>query len=170
MKDDIRIEEILKGRGERAKIQNEMIQNNHSTLISFTLNTPGLEKNNNEIKKIFKTGIREINEGLKNNNIKIINERIDFDKISGPEAFFALDEDAEKVKELAVDIEDTFHGRLYDIDVLTKEKSPISRKDLGYKPRYCIICGEEAKICTRSEKHRKEEVINKFYSIYKKYF
>lgn len=161
-----KIEKIFTGREERAEVQNELIKKNQSTLISFTINVPGLEKNNEKVKKIFKKGIKEIKNALDINNILILEEKVNSGKISGPEAFFAVDKEANKIKKITVEIERTPIGRLYDIDVFSKEGISISRKNLGYKERTCIICGDNAKTCTRSQRHEQEEVLDKFYSIY----
>jgi holo-ACP synthase len=89
--------------------------------------------------------------------------------LSGPEGFISVDSKAEKIKKLAIEIEvKTAVGRLFDIDVFDSKGKKISRRDLNKPPRECIICGEDARLCVRSRKHKIEEVLDKFYSIFEK--
>jgi holo-ACP synthase len=159
--------QILKGREERANEQKKIISKTNSTLISFTVNTPGLEKNNDRIKNIFEKEIYEIKKSLKDKGLEIKYEKSNIGKVSGPEGFISVSEKAEVIKEMTVVIEENSPiGRLFDIDVLDLEGKPISRNTLNKEPRKCIVCGENAKHCSRSRKHPIEEVIDKFYKIY----
>ena len=66
---------------------------------------------------------------------------------------------AEEVKKITCSIEDGSRlGRLFDMDVMT-EKGSISRKDLGKPGRKCLICGEDAKLCARSQRHPMQELL-----------
>ena len=58
-------------------------------------------------------------------------------------------------------LEETKIGRLYDIDVLEKENTKISRKDLGFPERKCLLCNNPACQCGRSRKHSIEELRKK---------
>lgn len=49
------------------------------------------------------------------------------------------------------------YGRIADIDVIT-EDGPLSRADLGYAPRRCVICGGLSKECARERRHTYEEL------------
>ena len=62
-------------------------------------------------------------------------------------------------------LEETKIGRLYDIDVLEKENTKISRKDLGFPERKCLLCDNPACQCGRSRKHSIEELRKKIYGI-----
>lgn len=158
---------ILEGREERAKEQKKIISKTNATLISFTVNTPGLEKNNDRIKNIFEKEIYEIKKALEYKGLEIKQEKLNKGKVSGPEGFISVNEKAEVIKEMTVVIEETSPiGRLFDIDVLDLEGKAISRNTLDKEPRKCIVCGENAKHCSRSRKHSIEEVIDKFYKIY----
>lgn len=63
----------------------------------------------------------------------------------------------EAVKRLTVEIEEASPlGRLFDMDVLAVKDEAlvgISRKDIGYGRRTCLLCGGDAKVCARSQKH-----------------
>ncbi|MDO6355201.1 citrate lyase holo-[acyl-carrier protein] synthase [Caloramator sp. CAR-1] len=75
-----------------------------------------------------------------------------------------------EAKKKAVNIEE-FHqlGRLFDIDIYVNGQ-PISRMDLGFKRRKCIVCGDDAGICTRQKRHDLREVIEIIDKIIDDYF
>jgi holo-ACP synthase CitX len=61
--------------------------------------------------------------------------------------------DARRVKKAAMLVEEGSEaGRALDIDVITSQ-GQISRSDLGMAARKCVICGEDAKTCTRLRNH-----------------
>jgi holo-ACP synthase len=163
------ITHILDGREDRFKKQVEILKKFQNTLISFTVNTPGVEKNNEKIREIFIREEKVIEKILEENKISILYKNTDLYKSSGPEGFISVDSKAKKVKKLAIEIEEkTAIGRLFDIDVLDFKGEKISRRDLNKPSRKCIICGEDARLCVRSRKHKIEEVVDKFYSIFEK--
>jgi holo-ACP synthase CitX len=43
-------------------------------------------------------------------------------------------------------------GRAVDIDVISRDGA-VSRKDLGFPARTCLICGDDAKYCARERRH-----------------
>ena len=49
-------------------------------------------------------------------------------------------------------------GRLFDIDVLDGEGRPISRQSIGLKPRTCLLCGDDARICMRLGRHSYDDL------------
>jgi holo-ACP synthase CitX len=58
-----------------------------------------------------------------------------------------------RIKRAAVQIEEEFEwGRVFDIDVITKE-GQFSRSAADIPARRCFFCGEEAKICARTQAH-----------------
>lgn len=72
----------------------------------------------------------------------------------GPESYLAVAVDPVAMKRLAVDWE-TNHpwGELADLDVMDSGGNPVGRADLGLPPRVCLICGEEAALCTTERRH-----------------
>ena len=49
-------------------------------------------------------------------------------------------------------------GRLFDIDVLRPDACKVSREDLGFSPRTCLLCGQPAHVCSRSRSHSVAEL------------
>jgi len=56
-------------------------------------------------------------------------------------------------------------GRLFDIDVYRPGGKPISRTDLGFPPRRCLICEEDARICIINKSHSASEIMSKIHTI-----
>ncbi|KRQ86118.1 Apo-citrate lyase phosphoribosyl-dephospho-CoA transferase [Caloramator mitchellensis] len=82
------------------------------------------------------------------------------DGFDGKSVLMVLNLDKMKIKKMAVEIEETHSlGRIFDIDVYEGEKS-VSRKDLGFKERRCIVCGEDARVCARELRHTVDEVLS----------
>lgn len=87
------------------------------------------------------------------------------ENITGYEGYLVVKADGYQVKKLMIALEETKIGRLYDIDVLEKENTKISRKDLGFPERKCLLCDNPACQCGRSRKHSIEELRKKIYGI-----
>ena len=69
------------------------------------------------------------------------------ENITGYEGYLVVKADGCQVKKLMIALEETKIGRLYDIDVLEKENTKISRKDLGFPERKCLLCDNPACQC-----------------------
>ncbi len=79
---------------------------------------------------------------------------------SGYEAQIVVDEDARRLKKIALKIENThILGRFMDIDVIDSDKMQISRKDMGVSIRRCFLCENDAKLCARSARHSLDELL-----------
>ncbi|HBH12024.1 MAG: putative apo-citrate lyase phosphoribosyl-dephospho-CoA transferase [Clostridiales bacterium 38_11] len=157
---------LLDDKEERYKKQTEMIVLNKLPVISFTINKPGTEKNNEIIKNIFASGLKEIESVLSVNNIEIMDRYCSSDGLSGPIIILSINFNPNKIKEWMVDIENNHPiGRLLDIDVIDEQRGHISRINLGFEARKCLICNDYAKICSRSQRHDMGDVLKKFYNI-----
>ncbi len=79
----------------------------------------------------------------------------------GDHYIYVSETDAVHVKRTAVFLEEEHPlGPFVDIDVHTKEGA-LSRVDLGFPPRPCWLCGDEAKTCARAERHGREELLSR---------
>lgn len=161
--------EILKSREDRALMQQKIIDRYNHPIISFTLNIPGPRKDSLEYRKIHDVGMEVIFDKLKEAQYYIeYMDKIHID--TGPEGYFSLDIDPMELKRITVDIENNHQfGRLFDIDVFDSNHGQISRTELGFGTRKCLICEGEAKVCNRSEKHTLEELIDHINNIYNLY-
>ena len=169
--DEFNTDQILNDREERYEKQATMVNLHNLPIISFSINKPGIEKNNELIKKIFTSGLKEIESVLFDNSIEIMDRYCSIDGFSGPVIIMSIAYNPIKMKELMVTIENNHSlGRLLDIDVIDIQLNHISRSDLGFKSRKCLLCNDDAKICSRSQRHDMVEVLKKFYDIYFSYF
>ena len=61
-------------------------------------------------------------------------------------------------------------GRLFDIDVIQTDGMKISRTDLGFSTRKCLICNQEAFVCSRARTHSVKELLEQECQIMTNYF
>ncbi|WP_234117430.1 citrate lyase holo-[acyl-carrier protein] synthase [Clostridium hydrogenum] len=152
---------ILEGKEKRAQFQKKLITEYKSTLISFTLNIPGMDKLSENFKKVHKTGVEELERELLKKNIAVQFKKLDSSS-AGYEAFFCISENPVIIKKITTNIEErTKLGRLFDFDVFDKNYRLLSRTELGLPKRKCLLCDGVAAECSRSRKHPIEEVLNK---------
>lgn len=150
---------LLDSKEERARSQKELLGRYGGSLISFTLNIPGREKDNKTYRDIHKEGLRLIKEKLRSYNYKLIYQK-EKEKETGREAYLIVDIDPVSLKKLSIELEESSKlSRVFDIDVFDKEHNQVGRKDLGKSPRKCLICGKEARVCIRERSHSYQELI-----------
>lgn len=145
------LDKVLDNRELRVKKQWELIDKYSSPVLSLTINIPGAKKQSEDAKYIYEVALTQI----AYLNIKEL-EKILTCKVTGYEAIFCLDMDANDLKSLTCNIEETHPlGRFMDIDVIDTNKQILSRKI----PRKCYICEANAKECARSQKHSIDTLI-----------
>ena len=72
---------------------------------------------------------------------------------------FESEESAERVKRNTVSLEDKLPiGRFLDIDVSDSDGAK-SRQELGFPARPCLVCGNPAWECIKSERHSTDEIL-----------
>jgi holo-ACP synthase len=159
------LEEILEAREKRSKTQRELINIYRTTLISFTLNVPGAEKNNPIFTKINEMGIQLLEEEMRRQNIKLVHKIVQI-TADGDEAFLNINWDSLSVKKITAAIEENHKlGRLFDFDVFNTKGEQVSRRELDLPERKCLVCNDSAKVCGRSRKHSIEELLNKIHEL-----
>lgn len=153
---EITLEELLQSRDDRAAFQTILLNGYHTPLVSFTVNMPGKIKRDRRSRAVFDAGVHAIREALAG---QIVYYKL-LDKNTGPEGYFAVDMDAQTLKEKMVAIEESHPlGRLMDIDVLSAPGVQVSRSHLGQNPRKCLVCGNMAAACARSRAHPPEQIL-----------
>ena len=141
---DVSMAKILDARENRVQIQQEMLQKSPSCLLSFTLNIPGPVKVFPYTKWTYEVGISIILKGISLLNGVIIEQK-EVKKDTGWEAFFALNLHPEDMKSYLLEQEEQHPlGRLFDFDILRADGSKLSRQELGFLERTCLLCGNPA--------------------------
>lgn len=158
---------VLDNREWRSRLQDKLkVTNSDKIVISAKLNIPGPIKNNDILQKIFMDGWQTFVAGIECNSQY---EMLFAERVTGPEAFITVDGNLAAVKKTAILFEETYVlGRLFDIDVMASGQADyqLSREDLGFGPRLCLICGKPAKVCAKEQNHTLDEgyeVINQMY-------
>lgn len=161
--------DILDSKERRAKIQKDLIRKYNKALISFTLNIPGKIKDTPTYRDIHMEGVRIIEESLNKRNWPILFKK-EIENTSGREAYLIVDIDANRLKNIAIDIEESdLIARIFDIDVFDKNHQQISRIDLGVNPRRCLLCSLDARICMRMKNHTYEDLLKEINNIWVDY-
>lgn len=164
--DEFNLENFLLDRELRVEKQLKLLEEYKKPLLIIRANYPGRNKSQYPSKEI----VQIITEESK----KILDEKIIFNEmqisLEGLISFFICDLSLLELKKIAIEIEEKHNlGRFVDIDVYDIDGSSISRTSLNYKKRKCYICDEDAVICTRSMKHKEEELKNHIYKSYETY-
>jgi len=162
----ITLTQLLTAKEQRAALQKTLISQYSQPLISLTITIPGSIKLTPCSLFLFEQACTQIEAYYKKNQIECLTMIKNTD-VTGPEGFFILNQAEQQLKQACMEIEDSHPlGRLWDIDVISaKNHTGISRNALGYPPRKCLICGNEAKVCARTRKHTTDELIAKIETI-----
>lgn len=167
---DVSMAKILDARENRVQIQQEMLQKSPSCLLSFTLNIPGPVKVFPYTKWTYEVGISIILKGISLLNGVIIEQK-EVKKDTGWEAFFTLNLHPEDMKAYLLEQEEQHPlGRLFDFDILRADGSKLSRQELGFWERTCLLCGNPAFLCSRSRTHSAQELLAKEIEIMENFF
>ncbi|MBR6825743.1 MAG: triphosphoribosyl-dephospho-CoA synthase CitG [Oscillospiraceae bacterium] len=144
------LQELLLAREARVGRQKELLEIYGGTLISFTMNIPGPVKNSPLITGGFLLG----EELLKAQFPQLLYEEHRL-LPTGCEGYYVVSGAPREVKDRCMELEERLPvGRLFDLDVL----GPTVEKHSRSVPRPCLLCGEDARICRRSGKHKIEDL------------
>lgn len=155
---EVSLEEMLLARDNRAARQRSMIVDNHSPVVSVTLNIPGSRKAHSLAGKAFAIARAAMLVRLEKAGMRIV-QSIESREKTGFEGIYAVEGDAGAMKALAVSIEETHPiGRLFDIDVLTRDGTALRGVDAGRSERKCLLCGGPVWECARARTHSAEQL------------
>ena len=153
----VTLKEIIESKDERAVYQRYLIDKYKCPIVSFTVVMPGNVKKNKMSEQIFLKGNSAIESALEGYSVLFKNKK---DKITGYEAFYCVKMDSSDLKKLMVSVEENCKiGRLFDIDVIDENYTPMSRTALDLPERKCLICGQNAHVCASSRKHTTDELL-----------
>ncbi len=153
----VTLQELLDSRERRAQEQRRVLSKYDGVLISVTLNIPGAIKDKPTYRKALQKGLALLTERFSEEQILYSEMR---HLKTGSEGYLVVSEmEPMEVKTITVAVEEESPlGRLFDMDVMTAEGS-VSRASLGMPGRRCLLCGQEAKVCARSQKHPMEDLL-----------
>jgi|LGVF01.2.fsa_nt_gb holo-ACP synthase CitX len=153
------LEDILNSRDKRDLKRHILLDRYRGELITFHLNIPGKVKDKLLYKITMIEGHKQLMAYLNNHQIRLIYESLEFQK-TGPEGVLIVKSDSEKLKRLLVEFESSHPlGRIFDLDVFSKNGKPLSREELGLPQRRCYVCDDLAKACARSKRHDIKDII-----------
>ena len=167
---EVTVPDMLNARDRRHAIQQELIRTHGATVISFTLNIPGPVKIFPLGEMTFEEGVRLIDSQLHAWKIPVLEKRTIRD-FTGNEQFWSVKGDDLFIKETLCLLEDSLSfGRLFDIDVIRTDETKVSRTELGFPGRKCLLCSNDAFVCSRSRTHTVTELLDKACELMKDYF
>ena len=151
--------EILQAREDRAAKQQLLLSEYQKPLLCFTMNIPGPKKLDRDVSIGFFVGTRLLADALSPYPVLYREERR---PITGCEGYYVVDMPAKELKALAIEIEDTDPiGRLFDLDVIEPEGRKLTREELGHPRRKCLLCDNDAMICSSTRAHSLEELTDR---------
>jgi len=151
------VPDILRARDARSERQRKLLEKHGLPLISFTMNIAGPVKTDGLIQRAFFEGVEQVEAALTARRIAV-HERIQILEFTGNEQVWAVEAEADSLKEWMRAIEEEHPlGRLFDIDVLDKSGAKRSRE--GH--RRCLICGGDVHVCARSRAHSAQELFRR---------
>jgi len=157
--DEVGLEEILSARDALwSDIRQHLSAGGYALVVSVTMNIPGPVKNSPLIARSFDLAIQDVFCKIGGGMLLPLEKA---SPLTGPYALFACSPEIspETGKRFFVTFEEEHPiGRWLDFDLWGKDGTQVGREALGFGPRKCLLCGEDAKICGRSRKHATKEL------------
>jgi len=158
---EVTLDQVLLCREERVDRQRSLIERYSKPVISFCMNIAGPVKTSILIERAFRVGLRRLEGSLAASNARILSKQVLYN-VTGPEAFLCVDMPARMLKKITCRLEDSDDlGRLYDLDVIDTDFAKVERAGLGKNERKCLICNNEAKVCSSRRVHSVEQLQNR---------
>lgn len=166
---EVTVADMMEAREARYMMQQTLLSRYpDSALVCLTMNIAGPVKNTEQIRRAFAWGKAQIAAVLRAEHMLFdaaISEK------TGPEAVFVVQADAYEIKRRLCALEDSCAmGRLLDIDVICADAQKVSRTQIGFPPRKCLLCGEDAPVCARSRAHSAVELFERANAIIAEHF
>lgn len=156
---EITLDQLLASREKRCAKQQELLQQYpEATLVCLTVIMPGNVKRNFFSLITAGAALQQVINRYDGTLVHLSTN----DLTTGFEAYAITTLNHAQAKEIACDIEDTHPlGRLFDIDVINTDGSPIPRAAVGHRPRQCLLCEKESRYCMRNRTHSQQELQNR---------
>lgn len=152
------LEDVLKAREARARLQQQWLCQYGQPVVSVTLVWPGKIKDTPLARRVMDEANDAINQLLLRHRWPVITHETAF-LSTGPEARWAISSPAWMIKHVMAHLEDNHPlGRLWDIDVFCPISGLIKRSAIHQPMRRCFICHEPAHVCSRMRRHSQNEL------------
>lgn len=157
MSRQITLEELLASRDERWAMEQKLIKDYPGkTEIVLTVVMPGQVKRDERSLAVASEAVKAITSEFGSEPV------VSRDLPTGFEAYWVVAGDGKALKLRTCRIEESHPlGRLFDIDVMFPDATPISRQSVGLPPRRCLVCNKEARFCMRNHTHSQAEIQQK---------
>lgn len=155
---EVTIQDMMDARERRAARQKALLERYRRTLLCFTMNIPGPEKDNALIRQGMDIGHALLAERFLRLGIEPLFQEFVAAR-TGCERFYVLPLTPEEAKRAGTDIEEGSPlGRLFDMDVIRPDGAKVERQEIGLPARRCLICGKEVWACARARTHSAAEL------------
>ena len=160
---------VLEAREDRVNKRNDLLALYKKPVITVSLNIPGPDKGAVCYEPVFNILWNLLITRKKEFKIEYT---VKNKTPLGYEGFIVSDREAVILKKSGLSLEAEHPlGVLFDIDVTDADGIRISREDLGFSPRPCIVCKENpAFLCIRGKKHTLEDTLNIIHTMIGEYF
>jgi len=155
----VSLEQLLVAREERAARQAAALAHFERPLVSLTIVMPGPVKDGALPRRVLAQALHALEASLRGRRWRVLSRRVLW-RNTGPEALYVVETDAGPLKSATIELEDRHPwGRLWDLDVLAPGPRILSRKELGFAARRCLVCERPAAECGRSRRHGVEDLL-----------
>ncbi len=156
---EITLDKLLASRDRRVELQQKLREKHPNlTIACLTVIMPGNIKRNLCSLIVSQAAINAIINRLEGNIVDIVTRDLE----TGFEAYVVTGISQHDAKMIACDIEDNHPlGRLFDIDIFDNDGMPVKRETIGFAPRRCLLCDNEARYCMRNRTHTPQELNTK---------
>jgi holo-ACP synthase CitX len=156
---EITLEELLAARDARTAYIARLQKRFPSACVAvLTVISPGKVKKSAETKRLFDAGIAVIGRlVMRCELVPLVFEA--HEKDTGDEMYLVVKIQPGFLKMEFCKLEESApYGRLWDMDVVKPGGARISREDIGFGERKCIVCGKPGRACYSRRLHTEEEV------------
>jgi holo-ACP synthase len=156
----VSLEQMLAAREQRAARQAAALACFGKPLVSVTVVMPGPVKDGWLPRRVLSEALKQLEAISDKRGWHVLSREVLW-RETGPEALYVIDVEARILKSATVALEDCHPiGRLWDLDVIASGSGPLSRRELSFSPRRCLVCGESAHACSRSRLHPLDELLS----------
>jgi holo-ACP synthase len=149
----VSLTQMLDRREQRVADQQALLARFGRPLVQLTLVTPGPVKDTAPSRFVFDQGLAAVQQALRLAGYVVLAQQGGY-SVTGPEMLMVIDAEPLSIKGAMLQIEERHAlGRLWDVDVLDTSGASVSRQQLGWPARRCLLCDQPAHACSRSGQH-----------------